>query len=63
LDHAVWFHRPARVDERVLFAQHSPTASGARGLIRGELYTTDGVLIASVMQEGLIRPNADEMVR
>lgn len=63
LDHAVWFHRPARVDEWVLFAQHSPTASGARGLIRGEFYTTDGVLIASVMQEGLIRPNADEMVR
>lgn len=55
LDHAVWFHRPFRVDEWLLFAQHSPTASDARGLIRGEFYTRAGVLVASVMQEALIR--------
>src|SRR5262249_54057964 len=59
LDHAVWFHRPFRVDEWLLFAQHSPTAANARGLIQGEFYTQDGVLVASVVQEGLIRPAQD----
>lgn len=56
LDHAFWFHRPARADQWLLYAQDSPNTGGARGLTRGLLYTEDGVLIASVAQEGLIRP-------
>jgi acyl-CoA thioesterase-2 len=56
LDHALWFHRPFRADEWLLFAQDSPNTSGARGLARGLLFSRDGVLVASVMQEGLIRP-------
>jgi acyl-CoA thioesterase-2 len=55
LDHAVWFHRPFRVDEWLLFHQTSPSASGARGLGLGTLFRADGTLVASVMQEGLIR--------
>jgi acyl-CoA thioesterase-2 len=55
LDHAMWFHRPFRADEWLLYAQDSPSASGARGFNRGALYTQDGVLVASVAQEGLIR--------
>lgn len=56
LDHALWFHRPFRADEWLLYAQDSPTSGGARGLTRGSLFARDGRLIASVMQEGLIRP-------
>jgi len=56
LDHAMWFHRPFRADEWLLYAQDSPSASGGRGLGRGLIYTEDGVLVASVVQEGLIRP-------
>jgi acyl-CoA thioesterase-2 len=56
LDHAMWFHRPFRTDEWLLYAQDSPNASGARGFNRGAIYKTDGTLIASVAQEGLIRP-------
>ncbi|MFT4008855.1 MAG: acyl-CoA thioesterase II [Nocardioidaceae bacterium] len=56
LDHAVWFHRPFRADEWLLYVQRSPSASGARGLIFGELFTRDGALAASVAQEALIRP-------
>ncbi len=56
LDHALWFHRPFRVDEWLLYSEDSPSASGARGLSRGNLFTRDGRLIASVAQEGLIRP-------
>ncbi len=56
IDHAVWFHRPLRVDEWLLYAQESPAAFGARGFARGTLYTRDGVLVASVAQEGLMRP-------
>jgi acyl-CoA thioesterase-2 len=56
LDHAMWFHRPFRVDDWLLYAQDSPSASGARGFSRGAIYTRDGKLIASVAQEGLIRP-------
>jgi len=56
LDHALWWHRPARVDEWLLYAQSSPTASGARGLATGRLHRRDGVLAASVAQEGLVRP-------
>jgi acyl-CoA thioesterase-2 len=55
LDHALWFHRPFRADEWLLYAQDSPSTSGARGLTRGSMFTTDGRLIASVAQEGLIR--------
>ena len=56
LDHAMWFHRPVRVADWLLYAQDSPSSSGARGLTRGSLYSADGVLTASVAQEGLIRP-------
>jgi acyl-CoA thioesterase-2 len=55
LDHAMWFHRPFRADRWLLYAQDSPSVSGARGLARGELYTEDGTLVVSVVQEGLIR--------
>ncbi len=55
LDHAMWFHRPFRVDEWLLYAQDTPTAHGARGLARGAIYNRQGVLVASTVQEGLIR--------
>jgi acyl-CoA thioesterase-2 len=55
LDHAMWFHRPFRADEWLLYVHDSPSASGARGLARGELFTRDGRLAVSVAQEGLIR--------
>jgi acyl-CoA thioesterase-2 len=56
LDHTIWFHRPFRADEWLLYDQASPSASGARGLAIGRVFTRDGVLVASVAQEGLIRP-------
>ena len=55
LDHAMWFHRPFRADEWLLYAQDTPSASGGRGIGRGLIYTQTGVLAASVVQEGLIR--------
>jgi acyl-CoA thioesterase-2 len=55
LDHALWLHRPFRADEWLLYAQDSPSAHGARGFCRGSVYTRDGVLVASVAQEGLVR--------
>jgi acyl-CoA thioesterase-2 len=55
LDHAMWFHRPLRVDDWLLYSIDSPNASGARGLSRGSIYTRDGVLVASTAQEGLMR--------
>lgn len=55
LDHALWFHRPFRADEWLLYAEDSPSASGARGFNRGSLFSRDGRLVASVAQEGLIR--------
>jgi len=55
LDHAVWLHRPFRADDWLLYAQESPSAQSARGLTRGLLYTRDGVLAATTMQEGLVR--------
>lgn len=55
LDHALWFHRPFRADEWLLYAQDSPTAAGARGFCRGTFFTRDGRLVASTAQEGLIR--------
>ncbi len=56
LDHAMWFHRPFRVDEWVLYAQDTPSASGGRGFATGSVFTADGQLAATVVQEGLIRP-------
>lgn len=56
LDHALWFHRPFRVDEDwLLYTQDSPSAFGSRGFCRGSVFTRDGTLIASVAQEGLMR--------
>ncbi len=56
LDHAMWFHRPFRADEWLLYVQGSPSASGARGLAWGGIFTAEGALVVSVVQEGLIRP-------
>lgn len=55
LDHTIWFHHPARVDQWLLYVMESPAAQGARGLVRGRIYTQDGKLVASTAQEGLIR--------
>jgi len=55
LDHAMWFHKPCHVDEWLLFAYDSPRAAGARGLARGLVFDQSGVLVASIVQEGLIR--------
>lgn len=55
LDHAMWFHRDFRMDEWMLYAMESHSASGATGLCHGKIYTRDGVLVASTAQEGLIR--------
>jgi acyl-CoA thioesterase-2 len=55
LDHALWFHQPFRVDEWLLHVIDSPAAHGARGLVRGQIFTRDGRLVASTTQEGLIR--------
>jgi acyl-CoA thioesterase-2 len=55
LDHALWFHRPARADEYLLYAMDSPNASGGRGFCRGQFFTRDGQLVASTAQEALIR--------
>ena len=55
LDHAMWFHRPFRADEWLLYATESPSASGARGFTRASVFTRDGRLVASAVQEGLIR--------
>jgi acyl-CoA thioesterase-2 len=56
LDHAMWFHRPFQADQWLLYDQESPSAYGARGLAAGRIFTRDGKLIVSVMQEGLVRP-------
>jgi acyl-CoA thioesterase II len=58
LDHTVWFHQPHRADEWLLYDQASPIAVGGRGLALGRLFTQDGRLVASVAQEGLIRPRS-----
>ncbi|CAG4918189.1 unnamed protein product, partial [Acidithrix sp. C25] len=55
LDHAMWFHRQFRADEWFLYDQESPTASGSRGLARGQIFSSDGRLVVSVVQEGLVR--------
>jgi acyl-CoA thioesterase-2 len=59
LDHAMWWHRDARVDEWLLYVQESPSARGGRGLATGRIYTRDGVLAASVAQEIMVRVPQD----
>ena len=59
LDHGLWIHRPLRVDDWLLFHKHTTTAAGARGLSHGELFSKEGLLVASVTQEGLLRPARD----
>ena len=54
LDHAMWFHRPLRMDDWLLFDIESPSASGARGLVRCRFFDRQGRLVASAVQEGLI---------
>jgi acyl-CoA thioesterase-2 len=60
LDHAMWWHRPARVDEWLLYTQESPSASGGRGLAQGRIYSRDGRLVASVAQEAMVRVPAEQ---
>jgi acyl-CoA thioesterase II len=60
LDHAMWFHRPFRADEWLLYHQTSPSASRARGLAQGSIFCRDGTLAITVIQEGLIRPIATQ---
>ena len=59
LDHTLWFHRPFRADEWWLYDQWSPSAQGARGLAFGRIFTSDGTLVVTAAQEGLIRPRRD----
>lgn len=56
LDHAMWFHRPFRTDEWLLYSQETPSASGGRGFATGSVFTAEGKLAVTVVQEGLIRP-------
>lgn len=60
LDHALWFHRPFRADEWLLYTQDSPNLHGARGFTRGLIFASDGTLVASVAQEGLLRERRPE---
>ena len=62
LDHALWFHRDFRADEWLLYAQDSPSSHGARGFCRGSVFTQDGLLVASVCQEGLMRERTSSFV-
>jgi acyl-CoA thioesterase-2 len=62
LDHALWFHRPFRADEWLLYAQDSPSSHGARGFCRGSIFTRGGELVASVAQEGLMRQRTSAFV-
>ena len=63
LDHALWFHRPVRVDQWLLYSLESPNASGARGFAHGEFFSEDGVLLASTAQEGLVRVLPEDQAR
>ena len=58
LDHSIWMHRPFRTDEWLLYVMDSPSAAGARGFVRGQVFSRDGTLVASVAQEGLMRVKA-----
>ncbi|MEM7128937.1 MAG: acyl-CoA thioesterase II [Chloroflexota bacterium] len=60
LDHAMWFHRTFRMDEWLLYAMDSPSASNTRGFSRGNIFTQDGILVASVVQEGLMSPRRNK---
>jgi acyl-CoA thioesterase-2 len=62
LDHALWFHRPFRADEWLLYVQDSPSAFGARAFCRGSFFTRDGRLVASAAQEGLVRKRGTDFV-
>lgn len=55
IDHSMWFHRPFRLDDWLLYAVESTSASGARGFVRGQIYNREGILVASTVQEGVIR--------
>ncbi|MGR5469824.1 acyl-CoA thioesterase II, partial [Vibrio astriarenae] len=55
IDHSIWFHRPFKMDEWLLYAIESPTASNTRGLVRGEIYNQQGHLVATAVQEGVMR--------
>jgi acyl-CoA thioesterase-2 len=59
LDHAMWWHRPVRVDEWLLYVQESPSAQGARGLATGRIFSRDGRHVATVAQEGMVRVPID----
>jgi acyl-CoA thioesterase II len=61
LDHALWFHRPFKADDWLLYAQDSPSAGGGRGFARGLIFTRNGTLVASVAQEGLLRERRDNL--
>jgi acyl-CoA thioesterase-2 len=60
LDHALWFHRPFRADQWLLYTLDSPSMHGARGFGRGLIFDTDGILVASAAQEGLLRERRAE---
>ncbi len=60
IDHSIWFHRPFRLDEWLLYVVESPIASGARGYVRGQFFTRDGLLVASTTQEGVIRYHTEQ---
>lgn len=60
LDHSIWFHRPFRMDDWLLYAIDSPTATGGRGFCRGQIFNRDGDLVASVSQEGLMRQRLND---
>jgi acyl-CoA thioesterase-2 len=62
LDHALWYHRPFRADDWMLYAQDSPSASGSRGFCRGSIFARNGALIASVAQEGLMRKRRSDFM-
>ena len=56
LDHVMWFHRPCRADDWLLYHTHSPSAAAGRGFATGQVFCADGTLAVSVAQEGLVRP-------
>lgn len=63
LDHAIWFHRPPRFDDWLLYTSESPVAHAARALIFGQMFTHDGTRVASVVQEGLIRTPKEPLAK
>ena len=56
IDHSIWFHRPFKFDDWLLYSMESPSASNGRGLVRGKIFNQQGELVASTVQEGVIRP-------